>query len=109
MGITVKARTRVKGTEESSVTIFANNIKDRKKLNDACHAFACYPWIAVYIETSDNADIYITSLNNYDDNYSNPGRVRDEWYMKKAYKAEYANDDKVKHIHIEFESKNWMW
>lgn len=48
-GISVKSRTRGSGTEKDNVTIFsyrkAND--DRKKLLDACKAFACEPWVAV--------------------------------------------------------------
>lgn len=107
LGITVKSRTRSIGTEEDSVNIFKNN--DRKKLLDACKAFACEPWIAVYVETLEYADVYITSLENYDTRYQGKGARINDWKMGKKYKKLYDNDSDVKHIKIEFKALNWKW
>lgn len=108
-GITVKSRTRNVGTEASSVNILSNRQKnrDREKIKDACKAFACEPWIGVYVETGDCADLYLTSLTNYDRRYGNPGKVVDDWKMNDKSKEAYAQDTNVKHIHISFDAKNW--
>src|SRR5258708_37212280 len=52
LGITVKSRTRGAGRESASVNIFFNRKGpgDRAKLLEACTAFACEPWVAVYVE-----------------------------------------------------------
>jgi len=111
-GITVKSRTRSIGTEEESVNIFSyqKGKNDRQKLLDACKAFACEPWIAVYVETSGSADVYLTSLENYDEKYrGKEGRAIDGWKMGKKHKQLYDKDPDVKHIRIEFRAVNWNW
>jgi len=68
LGITVKSRTRNIGKEATQVNIFSyrEGKNDRQKLIDACVSFDCEPWIAVYVETVQSADLYLTSLSNYD-------------------------------------------
>ena len=110
LGITVKSRTRDKGKEEDSVNIFYNQKNDRGKLLDSCEAFACEPWIAVYVETEESADVYFTSLKNYDENYrSREGKAVDDWKMGMKYKEQYEKDSDVKHIRIAFHTMNWDW
>ncbi len=64
LGITVKSRTRKPGTEQESVNLlsYQRGKDDREKVQQACRAFACDPWVAVYVETTDEADVYLTSL-----------------------------------------------
>ena len=109
-GITVKSRTRISGTEEDDVNIFSyqKGKDDRQKLLDSCKAFGCEPWIAVYVETSKNAHIYLTSLKNYDEKYRKIGNAIDTFKMKEKYKAIYRNDPDVKYIKIEFQTDNWF-
>jgi hypothetical protein len=111
LGITVKSRTRIPRLEEDSVNIFSYQKakNDRQKLLDACQAFACEPWIAIYVETSKFADIYLTSLNHYDTKYRGKiERAIDDWKMKNKYKEIYQEDVDVKHIRIEFQEVNWF-
>ena len=111
LGITVKSRTRIPRLEEDSVNIFSyqKGKNDRHKLLDACQAFACEPWIAIYVEASKTAYIYLTSLNNYDEKYrSKADNKIDDWKMKERYKEMYRNDPEVKHIRIEFQEISWF-
>jgi hypothetical protein len=112
IGISVKSRTRNIGKEEEAVYIFSfrNGKNDRKKLLDACTAFSCEPWIGVYVETSDFADLYLTSLKNYDEKYrGSEGKSFNSWRMTEKDKEKYEKDPNVKHIRIEFHSTNWDW
>lgn len=111
LGITVKSRTRQLGTEKSSVNIFSyqRGKNDRQKVLQACEAFACKPWVAVYVETTDKADIYLTSLENYDQKYRRVGRAIDDWKMNPKDREAYASDPLVKHINLKFEELNWSW
>ena len=110
LGITVKSRTRNVGKEETAVNLFRNKKEDRLKLLDACKAFACEPWIAVYVETATFADVYLTSLENYDTRYrSKEERTVDNWKMRDKDKQSYAEDSKIKHIRIEFLIDDWSW
>ena len=112
LGITVKSRTRDVGKQDESVNLLSyQKVKsDREKLSDACNAFACEPWIAVYVETPEYADVYLTSLENFDREYRG-GKAKsiDTWKMTKKYKERYEQDSNVKHIRIEFHATNWEW
>jgi Holliday junction resolvase len=106
LGITVKSRTRSSGKETGSVYIFREG--DRQKLLDACEAFGCSPWIAVYAEYDEGADLFLTSLANYEKKYrSKEKRAVDAWTMTALQKAKYSVDREVRHIGIEFKAKNW--
>ena len=110
-GITVKSRTRNLGKEDTAVNIFSyrKGKNDRQKLLDACKAFSCIPWIAVYVETLEAADAYLTSLANYDKKYRGSlGKAIDAWKMTKKAKEKYANDPNVKHIRISFQPTIWF-
>ena len=111
LGISVKSRTRTSEKETESVNIFSNKKKDRNKLEMACKAFCCEPWIAIYVETVKEADIYLTSVKNYDRKYRIKNRVIDDWKMGKKYKLQYDDKDEqmIKHIHIQFDLKSWKW
>ena len=112
LGITVKSRTRDKKTEHTPVNIlsYQKGKNDRQKLLDACEYFACEPWIAVYVETSDSADVYLTSLKNYDEKYrSRAGKGIDDWKMRDKDKEQYKKDPGIKHIRIEFNTSSWSW
>jgi hypothetical protein len=112
LGITVKSRTRGAGTEKASVFIFSRRRgrNDREKLLKACEAFSCEPWVGIYVEASNYADIYLTSLKNYDEKYLvRVGKVHDDWKMGEMYRKRYLNDPNVKHIRMEFQDNNWDW
>ena|ERR1700726_2744887 len=108
LGITVKSRTRKPGTETDSVNLFQKAKQDREKLLDACTAFNCEPWIAVYAECDMRADLFLTSLQNYDNRYGTRGEnAIDGWRMTEKSVREYEADPEVKHIIIEFKAKDW--
>jgi hypothetical protein len=110
LGITVKSRTRIIGTEKESVFIFSNEKNERQKTLSACKYFACEPWIAIYVETQNNADVYLTSLENYDNKYQgNKDKANDDWKMTGKYISQYVSDPFVKHIHIEYNTSKWVW
>lgn len=112
LGITVKSRTRNVGKETTQVNIFSyrEGKDDRRKLIDACAAFACEPWIAVYVETSQSADLYLTSLDNYDSKYRSKERqALDTWKMSFKHRELYKQDKEVKHIRADFLQDGWAW
>lgn len=112
LGITVKSRTRLKGTEASSVNIFSyqKGKNDRQKVLDACEAFACEPWIAIYVESSNSADLYLLSLNHYDHEYrGKANKAIDDWKMGEKHRMRYAGDSNVKHVHIDLLWNSWDW
>jgi hypothetical protein len=104
----VKSRTRKPGTETDSVNLFQGAKDDRRKLLDACEAFGCEPWIGVYAECDARADLFLTSLENYDRRYGTRGEnAIDGWKMTEKLVKEYESDPEVRHIRIDFEAGNW--
>ncbi len=112
LGISVKSRTRVKGTEATSVNIFSyqKGKNDRQKVLDACKSFAAEPWIAIYVESSDSADFYLLSLKHYDKEYRGmKKRAIDDWKMGRKYRERYQADPNVRHIQMDFSGSSWSW
>ena len=109
LGISVKARTRFPGTETSDVRLFAE-VSDRKKLLDACAAFGCDPWLAVYVEATDGGDLYLTSLEVFDSIYTAlAGRPCRAWRMTSRYTNAYSENANVCHVKISFDACNWRF
>ena len=111
LGITVKSRTRTAGTEASAVNVFSyqKSKNDRQKVLSACKAFGCEPWVAVYVETTNRADVFLTALANYDAQYRRVGRALDVWKMGPKHRQKYASDPGVKHVGIVFDGGRWVW
>jgi hypothetical protein len=103
LGITVKSRTRSAGSETGSVSLFRNpKERDRAKLAAACEAFECEPWIAIYVETADAADLFLTSLDNFDEKYCTEGSKNEGWGMSKSLRQQYVEDPRVAVVHVDF-------
>jgi len=112
LGVSVKSRTRQKGKEAVPVNLFSyrKGKNDRQKVLNACNAFACEAWIAMYVESSDFADLYLLTLEHYDLKYrGNPDRAIDTWKMGDKYKKIYECDPNLKHIHMAFYKESWEW
>jgi hypothetical protein len=109
LGISVKSRTRGRGTERSSVTVFEKEA-DRSKTLAACTAFGCEPWIAVYVEATDKADLFLLELKDFELIYAAEGKALVRyWRMTPKYEAISSSNSKVMHIRIQFEARNWRF
>jgi Holliday junction resolvase len=107
LAISVKSRTRTKGTESDSLFLF-RKAKDREKLQADCEAFNAEAWLAIYIECELAADLFFTSLENYDQKYRvNKAAGTQAWSMNAIALGKYKDDPEIKHIHVEFEPTNW--
>ncbi len=112
IGITVKSRTRNVGSETTQVNLlsYRKGKNDRQRVIDACTAFGCEPWIAVYVETAEYSELFLTSLENYDRKYRiSEGRTLDTWKMIPKYKELYLADKEVKYIHTDYHGDAWHW
>ena len=110
LGISVKSRTRNIGKEFTTVNVISRGggKNDLDKITNACQAFACEPWLGIYVETSLYADLYLTSLNNFLTCYSgNNQKMVLDWKMSSTYIRKYDEDKAVKHIRINFNPTNW--
>jgi len=109
LGISVKARTRCRGSEKSSVTIF-EKANDREKTLAASVTFGCEPWVAAYVETTEFGDLYLVSLQELDCIYQSQGGAPVRfWRMSPKYCALYKNNPNVFHIRITFDVCNWRF
>ncbi len=112
LGISVKSRTRVKGTETEAVNVlsYQKGKNDRQKVLKACKAFAAEPWIAIYVESSECADLFLLSLEHYDNKYrSKQKRAIDVWNMGQKCRDRYKADSQVRHIRMDFSGSMWQW
>jgi hypothetical protein len=112
LGISVKSRTRSKGTETSAVNIlsYQKGKNDRQKVLDACKAFAAEPWIAIYVESTNFADLFLLSLEHYDHKCrAKQKRAIDVWKMGQIYIERYKADPEVRHIRMDFSGSLWQW
>jgi hypothetical protein len=112
LGITVKSRTRRAGKETEAVNVFFNRKtpSDREKLLAACTAFGCEPWVAIYVETARLADLYLMSLEHFDDVYCpRKSCAIDAWRMGPRQRRDYEVDKGVQHISVEFRAPNWTF
>lgn len=109
LGITVKSRTRRRGTENNSVNIFEAGKSDRQKVNDACMAFNSEPWIGIYVESEVDAHVYLISLADYDRKYKKDGRTVEVWGMRPKDLAAYEVDPDIRHIYSSFVGSRWAW
>lgn len=111
LGITVKSRTRTPETEDSAVNVFSyqSGKDDRQQLIEACKSFACEPWIAIYVEASEHANLYLTSLENYNLKYSFKDQKKiDVWKMKKKDLVSYKEDPNIKSLKMDLRFSNWF-
>lgn len=72
-------------------------------MDAACEVFGCVPWIAVYVETQNSADVLLTSLKIFDEKYRGKKKLVDTWKMGDKNKDAYRQDIEVKHIGIKFD------
>jgi hypothetical protein len=72
-----------------------------------CAAFNSEPWVAVYFEREGDAELYLTSLENYERKYWARGVPIGSWKMTPNARAAYAGDAAVRHIALDFKTEHW--
>lgn len=109
LGITIKSRTRTRGTESDPVHIFKVRKEDRKKVAAACVAFNSEPWLGVYVESEVDAHVYLIALSDYDRKYRKEGKAVDVWGMRPSDLVAYEHDPAIRHIYSSFKGSRWTW
>jgi Holliday junction resolvase len=109
LGITVKSRTRDGGTVNESINVFSHQSgkDDRKKLLEACEYFGCEPWVAIYSENEDEADLYLVSLETF--NKYHGGKAIEQWKVSTKMRKQYIEDPEVKHLNFKLDSNRWRF
>lgn len=100
LGISVKCRSRNEGTEETGVNLLH---KDDEKVEAACRAFQCVPYIAVVVDQGDNVRGYLTSLRHLRTEY--PGQ---QWRMSSSMIQRYRTDPNIDYFELASAGGNWI-
>ena len=102
MGISVKARSRNTGTEETQIKIERSNID---KLNVACKAFGCNPHFAIVIDAGESIVCFITTSQRLID--LSGTRKHLGLSLRRKDLDQYRNDPEI--ISFQFQSETVRW
>ena len=100
LGISVKCRSRTEPRDEAGVNLLHAN--DRK-IEDACHAFGCVPYVAVVVDQGITVRGYLTTLTHARTQY--PGQ---SWRMSKNMLKQYENDPLIEWFELSSQAGNWL-
>jgi hypothetical protein len=103
MGISVKSRSRVEGTENVSVSI-SNDSFDKAKA--ACSAFGCIPYFAIAADAGDTIRVFIVPMRRLLELFPK-GKTVSDWKMSTRYLKRYAEDPEI--MSFEFRAKTTKW
>ena len=100
LGISVKCRSRTEPRDEAGVNLLHAN--DRK-IEDACHAFGCVPYVAVVVDQGITVRGYLTTLTHARTQYSGQS-----WRMSKNMLKQYENDPLIEWFELSSQAGNWL-
>ncbi len=103
MGISVKSRTRIRGTEEDSITIPSDSFD---KATFACQAFGCVPYFAVVVDAAEVIRVFLLKM----DHFLRICPVKKSgayWKVSKKYLDQYMNDPEIKIFELRTSTKSW--
>lgn len=102
-GISVKARSRSPGTENTALNLYK---KDFPKLEAACEAFGCIPYVGLVFDSSDFLRIYVLPLTRLRDLVPGGDKVS-AWPMSASKVAAYAKDPEIMSIEWKRIASRW--
>ena len=102
-GISVKARSRSPGTENTALNLYK---KDFPKLEAACAAFGCIPYVGLVFDSSDFLRMYVLPLARLRDLVPGGDKVS-AWPMSASKVAAYANDSEIMSIEWRRIASRW--
>jgi len=100
-GISVKSRTRYKGTERESVSISYDNFT---KAQAACDFFQCKPYFAIVVDGGDQIIALLMTMEHFM-SLMNRGVSSAFWPMSRKALASYKDDPNVRMIIINNDSQ----
>lgn len=103
MGISVKSRSRLPGTEQASVTIRAD---DFQKADFACEAFGCVPYFAVVVDTANLIRVFLIPGSHLKEAYKQVDGPCN-WKMSTQYMDKYYSDPEVMIFQFQSETVRW--
>lgn len=103
LGISVKSRCRIEGTEKSHLGISNNNFE---KINAACKDFSLKPYFAIVIDAGNKISCYLLSEEKLLV-LSPLGKKVSSWHMRSKYIKKYENDPEIKKFELDYKNKHW--
>ena len=100
LGISVKCRSRAEAGDEAGVNLLHAN--DRK-IEDACRAFGCVPYVAVVVDQGSTVRGYLTTLAHARTQY--PGQ---SWRMSKSLIKRYEGDPMIEWFELANQAGDWL-
>jgi Holliday junction resolvase-like predicted endonuclease len=100
LGISVKCRSRTAVNDEAGVNLLHEN---DKKIESACRAFGCVPYVAVVVDQGSTVRGYLTTLNHARTQY--PGQ---SWRMSSGMMKRYENDPLVEWFELASQAGDWL-
>jgi len=103
MGISVKSRSRYRGTETESVSI---PLDDFAKVSAACEAFTCQPYFAIVVDGGGWLRLYLTSMSHFRE-VAKAGQQHVHWRMTAEHIKRYRSDEQIKCVELEVSAVRW--
>jgi hypothetical protein len=102
-GISVKARSRSPGTEYTALNLHK---KDFAKIEAACAAFGCIPYIGLVFDSSSSLRLYVLALTHL--RKVVPGGIKvAAWPMSPAKIESYTKDRRIMSIEWQRSATSW--
>jgi len=107
MGISVKGRSRTKGTAGTYVSIPRDEPRgDFSKVQSACEAFNCVPYFAIVVDQGDEIFIFILSMEKLRTMFP-PGEAVSAWKMTKTWIDKYTADPEIQVVQFKYNTLRW--
>ena len=104
LGISVKSRSRVPGTEADSVNIGGPG--DLAKVAAACDAFQCVPYFAIVVDAAPRMSVFLLSMEHLARLHpSRTGFI--SWSMTPNRVKQYLADSSIRSLHFVIDSEKW--
>jgi Holliday junction resolvase-like predicted endonuclease len=107
LGISVKSRSRVPGTEADSVNI--GRPADLAKVAAACDALQCVPYFAIVVDATPRMSVFLLSMEHlarlYPARTGRTGLI--SWSMTPNRVKQYSADSSIRTLHFAIDSENW--
>ena len=103
LGISVKTRSRLPGTERTSLNLYKD---DFPKVEKACLAFGCVPYVGLVFDTPLSIYVYVLALAHLRELVPGGSKVV-AWPMSPQRIASYAKDPNIKSMEWRRAGSTW--
>ena len=100
LGISVKCRSRTEARDEAGVNLLSAN---DEKIEAACRAFRCVPYVAVVVDRGITVRGYMATFQHVRTQY--PGQ---SWRMTQAMLQKYETDPNIESFELLSGTGNWL-